>query len=83
MDLLEAGLRQALFQDGSRMLESLLNDPLYQGMAPQVLPGERCCHKQGKTVGTLFGDIRLPRDYIYRVSGWHEPGAIGRKPRTH
>lgn len=69
MDLLEAGLRQALFRDGARMIESLLNDPLYQGSAPQVLPGEKCYHGRGKTVETLFGEVHLLRDYIVSKEG--------------
>ena len=74
MDLLEAGLRQALFRDGARMIESLLNDPLYQGSAPQVLPGEKCYHGREKTVETLFGEVHLLRDYIVSRDG------VGRVP---
>lgn len=67
--MLEAGLREALFRDGARMIESLLNDPLYRGSAPRVLPGEKRYRGRGKTVETLFGEVRLLRDYIVSENG--------------
>ncbi|MFA6271376.1 MAG: hypothetical protein WC657_09320 [Candidatus Paceibacterota bacterium] len=67
MDFLESALRSALLKDGAHLLEDLLedllNDPLYKGQEQEVRPGEKCYRDRAKTVETLFGEVRLLRDY--------------------
>ena len=69
MDFLERTLRSALLKDGAHLLEELLNDPLYKGREQEALPGEKCYRNRAKTVETLFGEIRLLRDYYVAGDG--------------
>ncbi len=68
MDFLESALRSALLKDGAHLLEDLLNDPLYKGHQ-EGLPGEKCYRDRPKTVETLFGEVRLLRDYYVAGDG--------------
>jgi len=65
----EGALRQALLKDGARLLEDLLNDPLYQEKEPQARPGEKRYRGRPKTVETLFGEVCLRRDYFVALDG--------------
>lgn len=67
-DFLETALRSALLKDGVHLLEDLLNDPLYKGHS-KALPGEKCYRDRAKTVETLFGEVRLLRDYYVAPDG--------------
>jgi len=69
MDFLESALRSALLKDGAHLLEDLLNDPLYKGREQKALPGEKCYRNRAKTVDTLFGEVRLWRDYYVAGDG--------------
>ncbi len=69
MDFLESALRSALLKDGAHLLEDLLNDPLYQGQEQEALPGEKCYRNRAKTVETLFGEVRLLRNYYVACDG--------------
>jgi hypothetical protein len=69
MDFLESALRSALLKDGAHLLEDLLNDPLYKGQEQEALPGERWYRDRAKTVETLFGEVRLLRDYYVAGDG--------------
>lgn len=69
MDFLESALRSALLKDGAHLLEDLLNDPLYQGQEQEALPGEKCYRNRAKTVETLFGEVRLLRNYYVAGDG--------------
>lgn len=66
---MEGALRQALLKDGARLLEDLLNDPLYQEKEPQARPGEKRYRGRPKTVETLFGEVCLRRDYFVALDG--------------
>ncbi len=68
MDFLESALRSALLKDGAHLLEDLLNDPLYKERQ-EALPGEKCYHDRAKTVKTLFGEVRILRDYYVATDG--------------
>jgi len=65
---IEIGLKEALFADAAKLLESLLNDPEVSVDAGDKLPGEKRggCHE--KNVLSLFGKIRITRDYFYNPS---------------
>ena len=69
MDFLESALRSALLKDGAHLLEDLLNDPRYKGQEQEARPGEKCCRDRAKTVETLFGEVRLLRDYYVAQDG--------------
>ncbi len=68
MDFLESALRSALLKDGAHLLEDLLNDPFYKG-CQEARPGEKCYRDRAKTVETLFGEVRLLRDYYVADDG--------------
>ena len=68
MDFLESALRSALLKDGAHLLEDLLNDALYKERQ-EALPGEKCYRDRAKTVETLFGEVRLLRDYYVATDG--------------
>ena len=60
---LELGLREALRRDGQRALEDLLNDPHWRVAGDELRPGEKCYAARPNQVGTLFGEVRLCRNY--------------------
>ena len=69
MDFLESSLRCVLLKDGAHLLEDLLNDPLYQGQEQEARPGEKRYRYRAKIVETLFGEVRLLRDYYVAADG--------------
>jgi hypothetical protein len=72
---MERGLREAVFRDARRLVESLYND---RDIFPDNQParGREVCHgRRGLRVETLFGPIRLERRYLH-----HPPSGTGRSP---
>lgn len=64
---LEVGLRAALMADGAAILEAMLNSVDVPVGNDAKLPGERYGGRQSKEVQTLFGRIRLERNYYYNA----------------
>ena len=62
---IEIGLKAALFADARSMIESLLNDPQVEVAQAHKLPREKRGGMQSKTVQSMFGSIRLRREYFY------------------
>jgi len=60
---LELGLREALRRDGRQALEDLLNDPGWRVAGDQRRLGEKCYAARPRLVGSLFGEVRLCRNY--------------------
>jgi len=65
LEAVELGLRQALLQDGRALLEELVQS-VADGLAlAQPQKGEKCHADRPRGVETIFGSIRLQRDYLY------------------
>ncbi len=66
LEAIELGLRQALLQDGRQLLEQLV--AAGAGALPEdtSLTGEKRHADRGKEVATLFGPIRIRRNYFYQ-----------------
>jgi len=62
---IETGLKAALFADARRMIEDLLGDPQLVVAGDEKRSGEKRGGSQEKTMLSLFGEIRLRRDYYY------------------
>jgi hypothetical protein len=77
---LEEGLRDALHQDGCRLLEKLLQDPdlAIAGNAP--LPGEKCHPDRTKQLKTILGPVGLKRSYFYQPGSGSQEQGQGRFP---
>lgn len=65
LEAVELGLREALFKDGRKLLEDLVNRPGLDIPGDASLPGERIHPHRLKEVRTLFGIIELRRNYYY------------------
>jgi hypothetical protein len=65
MEAVELGLREALFKDGRHLLETLYNQPGLHIADNASRPGEKCHAGRPKEIHTLFGDIRVERNYFY------------------
>ena len=65
MEAVELGLREALFKDGRRLLETLYNQPDLQVPDNSSQPGEKCHADRPKDIRTLFGNIRVKRNYFH------------------
>ena len=63
--VVEAGLRQALFQDAAHLLAQLYNDPALPIPDDAPRPGEKCHAGRTKEILTLFGWGKLHRNYYY------------------
>jgi hypothetical protein len=75
MEAVELGLREALFKDGRRLLETLYNQPDLRVPDNVSRPGEKCHPARAKDLHTLFGTLQVGRNYFY------DPGAnTGRFP---
>ena len=72
---IENGLKAALFADACGMVEDLLNDPQVQVAGAEKLPGEKRGGLHQKTVQSMFGAIRIQREYFY-----HAGRGCGRYP---
>lgn len=68
MEWIEQGLRAALYADGIRLLESLLNDPEIAVNTGNKLPGEKYGGCHGKTVVSVLGALTINRRYYYNAS---------------
>lgn len=64
---LEVGLKAALFADARSMVEDLLNDPQVQIAGADKLPGEKRGGSHEKVVQSMFGAVRLQREYFYHA----------------
>lgn len=65
LEVVELGLREALFKDARRLLEQLFKQPDLQVADNASRPGEKCHPGRGKDVHTLFGPIQISRNYFY------------------
>ncbi len=67
MEAVELGLREALFKDGRRLLETLYNQPDLRVPDNASRPGEKCHAARAKDIATLFGPIGIKagRNYFY------------------
>ena len=64
---IENSLKAALFADACKMIEDLLNDPQVQVAGAAKLPGEKRSGVHQKVAQSLFGPIRLRREYFYHA----------------
>lgn len=67
-DWVETGLRTALLQDGRRLLETLLNDPTLPLAGDASRPGEKCTPAVARDLETLFGPLRVRRNYYHAAA---------------
>jgi hypothetical protein len=65
LEWVEAGLREALLKDGRRLLEGLLNDPTLPVAGDASRAGEKCTCGVERQVASVFGVLRLRRNYYY------------------
>jgi len=72
---IENGLKAALFVDARAMVEGLLNDPQVEVAGADKLPGEKRGGFHEKVVQSMFGAVRLRREYFY-----HAERGCGRYP---
>jgi len=72
---IENGLKAALFADARAMVEGLLNDPQVEVTGSEKLPGEKRGGVHDKVVQSMFGAVRLRREYFY-----HAERGCGRYP---
>jgi len=75
MEAVELGLRQALLQDGRKLLEHLYNQDGLNVPEDASRPGEKCHPRRAKDIQTLFGTIQARRNYYY-----HPESQTGRFP---
>jgi hypothetical protein len=68
LEAIELGLRQALLQDGRRLLEELLNQTQEHLALNTSAPGEKCHPGRVKKGRTIFGPVQLRRRYFYNPS---------------
>jgi len=71
----ENGLKAALFADARSMVEDLLNDPQVEVAGADKLSGEKRGGFHEKIVQSMFGAVRLQREYFY-----HAERGCGRYP---
>ncbi|HEX3626204.1 MAG TPA: ISKra4 family transposase [Verrucomicrobiae bacterium] len=65
MEAVELGLREALLKDGRRLLEDLYSQSGLRFPDQAGKPGEKCHPQRPKEIHSLFGRLRLKRDYFY------------------
>lgn len=68
LEAVELGLREAIFRDLCQVLEELLNDPTLPVPEDASRPGEKCHADRPKQVLTLFGPVRLSRNYYHAAA---------------
>jgi hypothetical protein len=66
MEAVELGLREALRKDGRVLLETLYNQPDLSVPDNTSQPGEKCHPARAKDIQTLFGTIKVSRNYFYQ-----------------
>lgn len=64
----ETGLRTALLHEGRRLLENLLNDPALPLADDASRAGEKCTAAVEREIETLFGPLRLRRNYYHAAA---------------
>ena len=75
VEWIETGLREALLKDGRRLLEDLVNDPALPLAGDCSRPGEKCTAGVERQVESIFGVLKLRRNYYYALQA-----AAGRYP---
>lgn len=65
LEAVELGLREALFKDGRKLLEDLLNQDGLKVPNDASRPGEKVHPRRNKDIRTLFGVIQVARNYYY------------------
>lgn len=65
VEWVEAGLREALLKDGRCLLEEPLNDPTLPVAGDVSRVGEKCTRGVQRQVASVFGLLRLRRNYYY------------------
>jgi hypothetical protein len=70
MAVLEHGLRKALFSDGCKILEGLLNQPKALG---SLVPHGKFHERRTRNVQCLLGTFELERGYYKTSEGWYAP----------
>jgi hypothetical protein len=68
LEAVELGLREAIFRDLCQVLEELLNDPMLPVPEDASRPGEKCHPDRPKQMLTLFGPVRLSRNYYHAAA---------------
>jgi len=68
LEAVELGLREAIFRDLCQVLEELLNDPTLPVPEDASRPGEKCHADRPKEMLTLFGPVRLSRNYYHAAA---------------
>lgn len=68
LEAVELGLREAIFRDLCQVLEELLNDPALPVPEDSGRPGEKCHADRPKEMLTLFGPVRLSRNYYHAAA---------------
>ena len=68
LEAVELGLREAIFRDLCQVLEELLNDPMLPVPEDASRPGEKCHANRPKEMLSLFGPVRLSRNYYHAAA---------------
>jgi hypothetical protein len=68
LEAVELGLREAIFRDLCQVLAELLNDPTLPVPEDASQPGEKCHADRPKEMLTLFGPVRLSRNYYHAAA---------------
>ena len=63
MEAVELGLREALFKDGRKLLESLYNQEGLCVPDDASQPDEKCHAQRARDIRTLYGVIEVRRNY--------------------
>lgn len=71
LEAVELGLREALLKDGCQLLENLLEQCSSELPDNIGQRGEKCHPDRSKKVETLFGPVRIRRNYFYNPSMEH------------
>jgi hypothetical protein len=71
LEAVELGLREALFKDGSRLLQNLLEECAADLPDNVSLTGEKHHSDRSKKIETVFGPVQIRRDYFYSRSDRH------------
>jgi len=77
---LDEGLRSALYKDGCRLLEDLLQDPALEIPGKQARAGEKVHPHRPKEVLTVLGPVNLQRGYFYQPASAGRTRGQGRFP---
>lgn len=64
-EAIELGLREALLKDGRHLIEKLYSETEFSVPNNASRPGEKCHADRKLEMHTIFGVVRLRRDYFY------------------